>query len=129
MLFFSFCPHCFYTNIVFSVGRFSGEQKKCCLDGLQENSLGYSCERRASFIVDEDECVQAFLICCKEMKHHTDNFGEKEILLARSEILASFEKYVLTALKHSEFRKRIIYLRNSQMLLYSFFMLNYMFAL
>ncbi|KAF4118189.1 complement C3 [Onychostoma macrolepis] len=66
-------------------GQYSGELKKCCVDGLQENKLGYSCERRASFIVDGDECVQAFLHCCKELKNHTEGFGKKEEFLSRSE--------------------------------------------
>ncbi|XP_043094012.1 complement C3 [Puntigrus tetrazona] len=66
-------------------GQFSGEQKKCCVDGLKDVKLGYSCERRASFIMDGDECIQAFLRCCKELKRHTDAFAENEFLLARSE--------------------------------------------
>uniref|UniRef100_A0A8C1WTH6 Uncharacterized protein n=1 Tax=Cyprinus carpio TaxID=7962 RepID=A0A8C1WTH6_CYPCA len=66
-------------------GQYSGEQKMCCVDGFQENKLGYSCERRASFIVDGDECVKAFLHCCNEMKRRSDDFGEKEFILARSE--------------------------------------------
>ncbi len=99
----SFSVHIVSTlTFVFSVGRFTGELKKCCADGLQENKLGYSCERRASFIIDEDECIEAFLNCCKELKHHMDDFGEKERLLERSEIFASFAKYILTALKQNE---------------------------
>ncbi len=98
----SFSVHIVSTlTFVFSVGRFTGELKKCCADGLQENKLGYSCERRASFIVDEDECIEAFLNCCKELKHHMDDFGEKERLLERSEIFASLAKYILTALKQN----------------------------
>ncbi|KAI2666710.1 hypothetical protein H4Q32_025804 [Labeo rohita] len=80
-----FCPHCFYTNFIFSAGQYSGELKKCCVDGLQDNKLGYSCERQASFIVYGEECVEAFLHCCRKMKHHTEDFAEKELLLARSE--------------------------------------------
>ncbi|XP_050959614.1 complement C3 [Labeo rohita] len=66
-------------------GQYSGELKKCCVDGLQDNKLGYSCERQASFIVYGEECVEAFLHCCRKMKHHTEDFAEKELLLARSE--------------------------------------------
>uniref|UniRef100_A0A671NRY8 Complement C3-like n=1 Tax=Sinocyclocheilus anshuiensis TaxID=1608454 RepID=A0A671NRY8_9TELE len=66
-------------------GQYSGDLKKCCVDGFQDNKLGYSCERRALFIVDEDECVKAFLHCCKEMQRHKADFAEKEFFLARSE--------------------------------------------
>ncbi|XP_052401150.1 complement C3 [Carassius gibelio] len=66
-------------------GQYSGEQKVCCVDGFQENELGYSCERRASFIQDGKECINAFLHCCKELKRQANGFGEKEFLLARSE--------------------------------------------
>uniref|UniRef100_A0A673L2B9 Complement C3-like n=1 Tax=Sinocyclocheilus rhinocerous TaxID=307959 RepID=A0A673L2B9_9TELE len=66
-------------------GQYSGDLKKCCVDGLQDNILGYSCERRASYIIDEDECVKAFLHCCKEMQRHKADFAEKEFFLARSE--------------------------------------------
>uniref|UniRef100_A0A673L956 Complement C3-like n=1 Tax=Sinocyclocheilus rhinocerous TaxID=307959 RepID=A0A673L956_9TELE len=65
--------------------EYSGDLKKCCVDGLQDNILGYSCERRASYIIDEDECVKAFLHCCKEMQRHKADFAEKEFFLARSE--------------------------------------------
>uniref|UniRef100_A0A672QA82 Complement C3-like n=1 Tax=Sinocyclocheilus grahami TaxID=75366 RepID=A0A672QA82_SINGR len=65
--------------------EYSGDLKKCCVDGLQDNNLGYTCERRASFIIDEDECVKAFLHCCKEMQRHVSDFAEKEFFLARSE--------------------------------------------
>ncbi|XP_067258551.1 complement C3 isoform X1 [Chanodichthys erythropterus] len=67
-------------------GKYSGELKKCCVDGMQDNYLGYTCELRASFILDEEECVQAFLHCCKEIKDHWTKYsGEDEMLLARSE--------------------------------------------
>ncbi|KAL1281262.1 hypothetical protein QQF64_000065 [Cirrhinus molitorella] len=66
-------------------GKYSGELKICCVDGLQKNPLGYSCERRAAFILDSDKCVAAFLYCCKEMTRHTEQFGEEEFILARSE--------------------------------------------
>ncbi|XP_073700483.1 complement C3-like [Garra rufa] len=66
-------------------GQYSGELKKCCVDGLQDNKLGYSCERRTSFIVYGEECVAVFLHCCREKRRHTEDFAEKEFLLARSE--------------------------------------------
>ncbi|XP_036419621.1 complement C3-like, partial [Colossoma macropomum] len=66
-------------------GKYSGDQKKCCADGLRKNRLGYTCERRATFITDGAECVQVFLHCCKEMEAHRLENTEEEMLLARSE--------------------------------------------
>ncbi|XP_051560215.1 complement C3-like [Myxocyprinus asiaticus] len=66
-------------------GKYSGELKKCCVDGMQDNELGYNCERRATYIVDVDECVQAFLYCCKEISKHKTFSAEEELILARSE--------------------------------------------
>ncbi|XP_053333009.1 complement C3-like [Clarias gariepinus] len=65
-------------------GKYSGEQKQCCADGLKENRLGYTCERRASYILDGEECVKAFLDCCNEIQKRKDE--QKELLhLARSD--------------------------------------------
>ncbi|KAG1955856.1 complement C3 [Pimephales promelas] len=67
-------------------GKYSGEIKKCCVDGMQETKLGYSCERRATYILDGEECVQAFLHCCKVIKDHRSTYsGEEEMYLSRSE--------------------------------------------
>ncbi|XP_036419627.1 complement C3-like [Colossoma macropomum] len=66
-------------------GKYTGKQKKCCADGLRKNRLGYTCERRATFITDGAECVQAFLHCCKEMQSRKQEEGEGEMHLARSE--------------------------------------------
>nr|QGH45422.1 complement system-related protein C3a.2 [Cyprinus carpio] len=66
-------------------GQYSSDLKKCCVDGLQDNYLGYTCERRTLFINDGDECVKAFLHCCREMQRHIVDFAEEEFLLARSE--------------------------------------------
>ncbi|MCJ8748175.1 hypothetical protein PDJAM_G00162320 [Pangasius djambal] len=66
------------------IGKYTGEQKKCCADGLRQNRLGYTCERRASFILDGAECVKAFLDCCKEIQKRKDE--QRDLLhLARSE--------------------------------------------
>uniref|UniRef100_A0A4W4GUP5 Anaphylatoxin-like domain-containing protein n=1 Tax=Electrophorus electricus TaxID=8005 RepID=A0A4W4GUP5_ELEEL len=66
-------------------GNYSGELKKCCADGLKLNKLGYTCERRATFITEGAKCVQAFLHCCKEMLIRRQEEGEDEMYLARSE--------------------------------------------
>ncbi|KAK2818284.1 hypothetical protein Q7C36_022217 [Tachysurus vachellii] len=66
------------------MSKYNNEQKKCCADGLRQNRLGYTCERRASFILDGSECIKAFLDCCKEIQKRKDE--QKDLLLlARSE--------------------------------------------
>ncbi|GAA6085525.1 complement C3-like, partial [Tachysurus ichikawai] len=64
--------------------KYNTEEKKCCADGLRQNRLGYTCERRASFILDGAECVKAFLDCCKEIQTRSDDKKDL-LLLARSE--------------------------------------------
>uniref|UniRef100_A0AAR2ILM1 Complement C3 n=1 Tax=Pygocentrus nattereri TaxID=42514 RepID=A0AAR2ILM1_PYGNA len=66
------------------IGNYRGDQKKCCADGLRPNKLGYTCERRATFIIDGQECIQAFLTCCKEIQKVKDKNVEEQMLLARS---------------------------------------------
>ncbi|KAL7845317.1 hypothetical protein AOLI_G00235090 [Acnodon oligacanthus] len=67
------------------IGNFSDDQKKCCSDGLRKNRLGYTCERRATFITEGAECVQAFLTCCNEEQTRKLVMVEEEMVLARSE--------------------------------------------
>uniref|UniRef100_A0A671NQ49 Complement C3-like n=1 Tax=Sinocyclocheilus anshuiensis TaxID=1608454 RepID=A0A671NQ49_9TELE len=79
-------PSLFYTNIVFSAGKYSGELKQCCVDGMRDNKLGYTCERRATYIVDGQACVKAFLDCCNQMKSRKNTKDEEEeMVLARSD--------------------------------------------
>ncbi|XP_009293521.1 complement C3 [Danio rerio] len=62
------------------------ELKKCCVDGMVENTLGYTCERRATFISDTQECIKAFVRCCKLISEHRVKYNaEKELFLSRSE--------------------------------------------
>ncbi|XP_067258630.1 complement C3-like [Chanodichthys erythropterus] len=63
-------------------GNYSGELKQCCIDGMRDNKLGYTCERRATYIVDGPECVKVFLHCCNEMKKRKNE--EEELIIARS---------------------------------------------
>ncbi|XP_030635548.1 complement C3 [Chanos chanos] len=65
--------------------KYSGVSKQCCLDGMRENKLGYTCERRSEFIIDGDECVKAFIHCCKEMSTRKQEAKDEQMLLARSE--------------------------------------------
>nr|XP_040041542.1 complement C3-like [Gasterosteus aculeatus aculeatus] len=60
-------------------------QRTCCLDGMKETLLSYTCERRSEYINDGDACVTAFLRCCKEMETQRAERKEDSLLLARSE--------------------------------------------
>ncbi|KAM3924657.1 venom factor-like [Leptodactylus fuscus] len=42
--------------------------RTCCTDGMRDNPMGHSCERRAENILDGKECVAAFLDCCNYIK-------------------------------------------------------------
>lgn len=59
-------------------------QRKCCLDGMKEIPLSYTCERRAEYILDGQVCVDAFLNCCNEMKLQITDKKEENLQLARS---------------------------------------------
>uniref|UniRef100_A0A671Q6Y6 Complement component c3a, duplicate 4 n=1 Tax=Sinocyclocheilus anshuiensis TaxID=1608454 RepID=A0A671Q6Y6_9TELE len=70
--------------------KYSGIERECCLDGLK-NMDGFSitCQYRASFIVDGEECIRAFLHCCTEMTAHREESVE-EVILARSGVTQMF---------------------------------------
>ncbi|XP_059409014.1 complement C3-like [Carassius carassius] len=67
-------------------GKYTGEQKQCCVDGMKDNKLGYTCKQRSTYIVDGVKCVEAFLDCCDQIKDrkHTET-EEEEMILARSD--------------------------------------------
>ncbi|KAL7845318.1 hypothetical protein AOLI_G00235100 [Acnodon oligacanthus] len=67
------------------LGKYRGDQRKCCIDGMRPNKLNYACERRATFIIDGEECRNAFLICCKELQKIKTENVVGQLLLARSE--------------------------------------------
>ncbi|XP_072847647.2 A.superbus venom factor 1 [Pogona vitticeps] len=59
--------------------------RKCCEDGMYENPMGHTCEKRAEYIEDQNECRAAFLECCRYIKGIRDaNQREAELELARS---------------------------------------------
>ncbi|KAF1388639.1 hypothetical protein PFLUV_G00092390 [Perca fluviatilis] len=60
-------------------------QRECCLDGMRNTPLSYTCERRAEYISDGAECAAAFLHCCKEMETQRAERKEDSLILARSE--------------------------------------------
>ncbi|KAM9769654.1 complement C3-like [Menidia menidia] len=61
------------------------EQRECCLDGMREVPVSYSCKRRTEYIVDGKNCENAFLFCCEEMQKHQDAKKDEVLHLARSE--------------------------------------------
>uniref|UniRef100_A0A8C2AG39 Complement component c3a, duplicate 6 n=1 Tax=Cyprinus carpio TaxID=7962 RepID=A0A8C2AG39_CYPCA len=73
--------------------QYSGDLRKCCVDGMRDNKLGYTCERRAMYIVDGHNCVQAFLHCCQDVEAHSMEAGEEEMILARSEDSDYYENF------------------------------------
>ncbi|KAM9314813.1 complement C3-like [Pholidichthys leucotaenia] len=60
-------------------------QRECCLDGMRETPLSYSCERRSEYISDSPACVEAFLHCCKEIQVHQNEKKKESLKLARSD--------------------------------------------
>ncbi|KAJ6657699.1 hypothetical protein lerEdw1_002200 [Lerista edwardsae] len=41
--------------------------RKCCEDGMKDNPMGYSCDRRAKYILENKKCIKAFLDCCNHI--------------------------------------------------------------
>ncbi|XP_039204821.1 venom factor-like isoform X1 [Crotalus tigris] len=65
--------------------------RKCCEDGMHENPMGYSCEKREKYIQEGDACKAAFLECCRYIKGiHDENRREDELFLARSDFEDEF---------------------------------------
>ncbi|XP_015822501.1 complement C3 [Nothobranchius furzeri] len=59
-------------------------KKQCCLDGMRDIPLSYSCERRSEYIMDGSACIEAFLRCCTEMLKHKYDKKEEMLMLSRS---------------------------------------------
>ncbi|XP_033029307.1 venom factor-like [Lacerta agilis] len=65
--------------------------RKCCEDGMHDNPMGHSCEKRAQYIVDQNECQNVFLECCRYIRTIKDaNRREEELQLARSDFEDEF---------------------------------------
>ncbi|XP_068779081.1 complement C3 [Struthio camelus] len=63
-----------------------GQLRKCCEDGMQENPMGHSCEKRATYILEGSACVKAFLNCCNYIKTiREQKQRDLHLELARSE--------------------------------------------
>lgn len=59
-------------------------QRDCCLDGIRDVPVSYTCEMRSEYIGDGEACVEAFLHCCKEMESQRAERKEDSLQLARS---------------------------------------------
>uniref|UniRef100_A0A4W6DX98 Complement component c3a, duplicate 5 n=1 Tax=Lates calcarifer TaxID=8187 RepID=A0A4W6DX98_LATCA len=60
-------------------------QRDCCIDGMRDTPVSYTCEIRSEYISDGAACVEAFLHCCKEMESQRAERKEENLQLARSE--------------------------------------------
>uniref|UniRef100_A0A669B5E2 Complement component c3a, duplicate 5 n=1 Tax=Oreochromis niloticus TaxID=8128 RepID=A0A669B5E2_ORENI len=80
------------------------EQIECCLDGMKDIPVPYTCERRRDYVVGGPGCAEAFLHCCKEMeKVHVDR-KEEALKLAREwddEYIDSYDISVRTSFPES----------------------------
>uniref|UniRef100_A0AAY4BNM2 Complement C3 n=1 Tax=Denticeps clupeoides TaxID=299321 RepID=A0AAY4BNM2_9TELE len=65
--------------------KYQGLEKECCTDGMTDNIMGLTCERRSEYITEEDKCVKAFLHCCKEMANKKVEAKELILMHARSD--------------------------------------------
>ncbi|XP_054418212.1 complement C3 [Pteronotus mesoamericanus] len=65
----------------------SKELRKCCEDGMRENLMKYTCQRRVQFILHDKACVDAFLDCCNYITQQRLQLERDETLgLARSDL-------------------------------------------
>ncbi|KAM3622581.1 uncharacterized protein V6R79_000678 [Siganus canaliculatus] len=60
-------------------------QRDCCLDGIRDIPVAYTCERRSEYIMDGAACVEAFLHCCKKIQSQQADKKKESLQLARSE--------------------------------------------
>ncbi|XP_014849656.1 PREDICTED: complement C3-like [Poecilia mexicana] len=61
-------------------------KRECCLDGMKDIPVAYTCERRSNYILDGPDCVTAFLHCCNEIQKEHAKRREEILHLARSEV-------------------------------------------
>ncbi|XP_062283410.1 complement C3-like isoform X1 [Scomber scombrus] len=67
------------------VSKYKGVERDCCLDGMRDTPLSYTCEVRSEYITDGTACVEAFLHCCKELESQRAEKKQDSLQLARSE--------------------------------------------
>ncbi|XP_068130213.1 A.superbus venom factor 1-like [Hyperolius riggenbachi] len=61
--------------------KYGGQDRTCCMDGMITNPMGQSCERRSRLIAHGENCVKAFLDCCRaiEKKKEAEKPGASEL--------------------------------------------------
>ncbi|XP_078541473.1 A.superbus venom factor 1-like isoform X2 [Lissotriton helveticus] len=64
--------------------KYKGTEKKCCEDGMRENIMGHSCAKRAQYIKETSECVNAFMDCCEFISKIRMERKRDELILAKS---------------------------------------------
>ncbi|XP_052049729.1 complement C3 [Apodemus sylvaticus] len=61
--------------------------RKCCEDGMRDNPMRYSCQRRARLITQGESCTKAFLDCCNYITKLREQHSRDRLLgLARSDM-------------------------------------------
>ncbi|XP_018421191.1 PREDICTED: complement C3-like [Nanorana parkeri] len=72
-----------------TASQYQDLEKKCCLDGMHENPMRHSCERRVSLILDGESCRKAFLDCCiyieKKTERNLKNYNDLSISICVSQ--------------------------------------------
>lgn len=48
-------------------------QRRCCLDGLRDIPMPYSCTRRSFYITEGWDCIRAFRYCCSTYRYQEFN--------------------------------------------------------
>ncbi|KAM7141304.1 complement C3 [Molossus nigricans] len=65
----------------------SKELRKCCEDGMRENLMQYTCQRRTQFILHDKACIDAFLDCCNYITQlRLEHTRDGDLELARSDL-------------------------------------------
>uniref|UniRef100_A0A8D0C8Z3 Complement C3 n=1 Tax=Scleropages formosus TaxID=113540 RepID=A0A8D0C8Z3_SCLFO len=58
--------------------------RECCMDGMRDNLMDLSCERRSQYIIDGADCVKAFLHCCSEVTKKREEAAKETDVFSRS---------------------------------------------
>ncbi|KAG7270779.1 hypothetical protein CRUP_019419 [Coryphaenoides rupestris] len=74
-------------------------EHQCCLDGMVEIPLSYSCERRKEYISDGEACSDAFLKCCQELAKLRTELKTEAFHLARNKTHWPVENQYLITLE------------------------------
>uniref|UniRef100_A0AAZ3QFZ9 Anaphylatoxin-like domain-containing protein n=1 Tax=Oncorhynchus tshawytscha TaxID=74940 RepID=A0AAZ3QFZ9_ONCTS len=82
-----------YDVVTTLASQYTGLERQCCMDGMRKNILDYTCERRAQYISDGTDCVEAFLKCCGEMATKREEAKTDQLILARSNDGNYFESF------------------------------------